>query len=467
MRLGRFIRRGWPVLEPGPDSTARAEPLWGWALDAVCDHLQAVTDGQVNRLLITVPPGMMKSLATAVFWPAWEWGPRGLAHLRYLGFSYADRLSNRDNRRCRMLIESEWYQDLWPLPLEKDQNQKTLFENDERGWRMASSVGGVGTGARADRIIVDDPHHVSDGESPAKLAKALLWFSEVLPTRLNSPKHSAIVVIMQRIHESDVAGKILKDELGYEHLMLPMRFEPERRCATARGFVDPRENDGELLFPERFPAEVVGRDESLLGSYASAAQFQQRPAPRGGGLFKVDRIEVVDDWPRSAASIRYWDFASTEEAKAARGTDPDYTAGARASFHEGRFYLIDMQHGRFSPADKELRVKSTALRDGPAVHQWIEQEGGSAGKDTIDHYQRVVLAGLACSADRPNGSKVERAVAFAAAVEAGNVLMVRGPWNEAFLAEARTFPFGAHDDQIDAVVGAWRRLAQAPLFFVG
>ena len=164
--LAAFARSAWPLLEPG-------RPLiWGQALDAICQHLEAVSAGQLRRLLINVPPGFAKSLITAVFWPMWEWGPREQPETRILSFSYSECLSIRDNRRCRILAESAWFQERWPLRIVSDQNQKTLFENDHRGWRMASSVGGVATGARADRLILDDPSHVADGESPAKLEAA-------------------------------------------------------------------------------------------------------------------------------------------------------------------------------------------------------------------------------------------------------------------------------------------------------
>src|SRR5918912_1616843 len=138
--LVAFVRRGWPILEPGTPY------VHGKVIGAVCEHLQAVTAGRIRRLLVTVPPGCAKSLLVACFWPAWEWGPKGLAHHRFLSFSYSDRLSTRDNRRTRLLVTSPWFQRLWPLALAEDQDAKTRFENGRRGWRMASSVGGVATG---------------------------------------------------------------------------------------------------------------------------------------------------------------------------------------------------------------------------------------------------------------------------------------------------------------------------------
>src|SRR5262249_34997198 len=157
----------------------------------------------ITRLLINIPPGAMKSLTTNVFWPAWEWGPRDLAHMRYIGASYSHDLTIRDNLRCRRLIESYVYQRLWGgrFRLNDDQNAKVRFANDRTGFKLATSVGGLGTGERGDRFIIDDPHNLVDGESEAKRDSTLAWFSEVVPTRLNDPESSAIVIIMQRVHE--------------------------------------------------------------------------------------------------------------------------------------------------------------------------------------------------------------------------------------------------------------------------
>lgn len=250
-----FIRLMWPILEPG------REFVEGWAVRAICEHLEAVTNGQIRRLLINVPPGCTKSLTTSAFFPAWEWGPRNLPATRYVCASYAQDLTVRDNRRCRALVSSPLYQSLWGdrFSLTDDQNAKVRFDTDKTGFKIATSVGGVGTGERGDRFIVDDPHNVKDAESDLKRNGALQWFSEVVPTRVNE-ESSAIIVIMQRVHEDDVSGQIIANDLGYEHLMLPMEFEPKRKCFTSIGFEDPRTEEGELLWPERFSREFLEKD---------------------------------------------------------------------------------------------------------------------------------------------------------------------------------------------------------------
>jgi predicted phage terminase large subunit-like protein len=285
-----FIRHAWSVVEPG------AEYVHGWHIDAIGMHLKAIADGDINRLLINVPPGMMKSLATTVFFPAWMWGPKNQPHLRFLCASHSQSLAVRDSTKMRRLIQSEWYQTLWGdrVILTGDQNSKLKFENTKFGFREAVAAGSI-TGSRGDYVLIDDPHSVEGAASEAMRTSTKEWFLEAVPTRLNNPKKSAIVVIMQRLHEEDVSGIILEKNLGYEHLMLPMEFDSNRKCETSIGFEDPRTEEGELLFNKRFPRDVVERDKLVMGPYAAAGQFQQAPAPRGGGIIKREWWQLYDD----------------------------------------------------------------------------------------------------------------------------------------------------------------------------
>jgi len=208
--LAEFAKRAWHVLEP-------ATPLkWGWALEAICLHLEAVTYGQINRLLMNVPPGTMKSLLTGVIWPAWEWGPRNLPEMRFVGTAHEEQLAIRDSRRCRDLIKSGWFQALWPIKLLADLDGKREFGNTRKGVRQARAFTSM-TGTRSDRVLLDDPISADNANSPAKLEAARIAFTETLPTRVNSDQ-SAIVVIMQRLNEKDVSGVILDMELDYVHL---------------------------------------------------------------------------------------------------------------------------------------------------------------------------------------------------------------------------------------------------------
>lgn len=446
--LRDFLQLAWPILEPGRKFVP------GWHIDAICDHLEAVSSGDITRLLINVPPGCMKSLTTEVFWPAWEWGPRGMASMRYVSSSYSEALTIRDNRKMRSLIKHPWYQRNWGnrFQILPDQDSKTKFENDKTGFKIATSVGGLGTGERGDRVIIDDPHNVKDGESEAVRNSTILWFTEVMPTRINDPEKSAIIVIMQRVHEEDISGYIIAKELGYECLMLPMEYESERHCKTSIGFSDPRTEENELLWPNRMNRQVVERDKKILGQYAAAGQFQQRPSPRGGGMFKKDWFEIVDAVPAvSRKTARGWDLAATESEDAA------YSAGVKISEINGIYYIEDSNRFRGTPEKVETAVKNTASQDGKRVRISIPQDPGQAGKSQKKYYA-TLLVGYDVRFSPESGDKETRAMGLAAQAEAGNVKVVRGPWNGAFFDELCTFPAGKFKDQVDAASRAFHTL---------
>lgn len=451
--LAAFARLAWPILEPATDLK------WGWALDAICEHLEAVTKGDLPRLLMNVPPGSMKSLLTGVLWVAWEWGPRGLAHHRFLGTAHKQDLAVRDNLRCRRLIRSPWFQRLWPLPLVNDQDAKTKFENNRTGFREAMAFTSM-TGSRGDRVILDDPHSVDDANSPVKLASDIVTFREALPSRVNNDR-SAIIIIMQRLHEKDVSA-VAKD-LGYEHLMIPMRFEPDRRCATSIGWTDPRQTEGELMFPERFPPAQVNELERTLGAYATAGQLQQRPAPREGGLFKASWFEPISALPHDIArTVRAWDMAATKKAT---GNDPDWTAGVRMSrTRSGLFIVEGVNRFRGSPMEVEQAITGQAKIDGNKVTVRLAQDPGQAGKAQAETMVRK-LAGYPVKVERPTGDKATRAAPLAAQAEAGNVRVLvtgepaRDAWVQPFIDELCLFPAASHDDQVDAAADALNELA--------
>lgn len=448
--LAHFARRAWHVLEPA------AELKWGWALDAICEHLEAVTNGQITRLLMNVPPGSMKSLLTGAIWPAWEWGPRGMPEMRFIGTAHEETLAIRDSRKCRDLIKSEWYQELWPLELLRDLDGKREFGNVRKGIRQARSFTSM-TGVRGDRVILDDPISADSANSAAKLKEARIAFTETLPTRVNSEK-SAIVVVMQRLNEKDVSGVILEMGLPYVHLCIPMRFEPGRRCVTSIGWSDPRQHEGELMFPERFGEAQVVELETTLGSYGAAGQLQQRPAPRGGGIIK-------EQWFRYYTALPRLDFRTIHVDTAQKtGEENDYSVfqcWGRSTV--GEAVLIDQIRGKWEAP--ELLVQSRAF--------WLKQQaaGGAplrammvedkvSGTGLIQTLRRESVPVLPVQRDKDKISRAHDAAPF---IESGNMLLpMDAPWLSDFLTEAATFPGGAHDDQLDPMFDAIQNVQRAP-----
>lgn len=452
--MRKFTQQAWPILEP-------ARPFVdNWHIGAICEHLEAVTFGQIRRLLMNVPPGMMKSLSTMVFWPAWEWGPRNLPHIRNIGASYSSHLSIRDTTRTRMLIGSPWFQERWGDQFRIKKDTESYFTNDKTGFRLATSVGGVGTGERGDRFTIDDPHNVKEGESDAVREDTIKWFLETVPTRLTEPSESAIICIMQRIHTRDVSGIILSEGLPYEHLILPMEFEG-KTCVTVLGVQDPRKEEGELIFPKRFPRSSVEELKQTLKEYGTAGQLQQRPAPRGGGVIKRGWFEIVRAAPASLRKVRAWDLAGTTKTKT---NNPDWTVGVLMSkAPNGIYYIENVVRDQLSPLGVESLILNTASQDGRMVPLTLPQDPGQAGKSQA---QQMVLklSTYIAKIVIPTGDKWTRAQAFAAQVEAGNVKLVEGPWNEAFLTELAAFPTGSHDDQLDAASDAFNELVLGNTF---
>lgn len=441
--LGNFIKRAWPHVDPQPY-------IHGWHMDAMAEHLEACASGQITRLLINIPPGTSKSTATSVFFPAWLWGPHGKPGTRFIGASYEQSLATRDNRKTRMLIESEWYQRHWPTSLTSDQNEKTGFENTAQGFRQSCAVKSM-TGKRGDFVVWDDPLSPEKAYSETERETANRIFAETLPTRLNNPDRSVIIIIMQRLHENDVSGYILARDLGYEHLCLPMEYEPDRACKTSIGFKDPRKKAGELLFPARFSADVVKRDKDVMGSFATAGQFQQRPVPREGGMFKQHWFNPVQAIPAGTQLVRGWDLAASTKS------DSPWTAGVKiGKTPAGRYIIAGVVRERVT-TPRQL-IRNTAAHDGAEVFISYPQDPGQAGKDQAQSIAQD-LAGYRFKSSPESGDKATRAEPFAAQCEAGNVDIIKADWNAAFLDEICAFPFGQFMDQVDATSRAFNELA--------
>lgn len=442
-----FVQRAWPNIIPD-------RLQWNWHMDAMTEHLQALARGEIasNRLLINVPPGSSKSTLVGVMYSAWLWGPGGQPWHRYIGAAHEQGLAVRDNRLTRELVVSEWYQRRWPLRLKGDQNEKLYFENDARGFRQACAVASM-TGRRGHTIGLDDPLSPEKAHSDAEREKAIRVLSETIPTRLNDPATSAIVIVMQRLHEADPAGYVLAEDLGYEHLCIPMEYEPGRNAATSIGWTDPRKEAGELMFPERFPPHVIERDKKALGSYAWAGQMQQRPSPAGGGIFKDDWWRFADIAPTLDSREIYVDTAQkTKEAN-------DYSVfQCWGRSKEGKAVLLDMVRGKFEAPDLLERARAFWAKHnnqrspilGTLRSMKVEDKVSGTGLIQTLSREGIPVIGIKRDID-----KLTRAYDVAPMIESGNVVLLRScPHLSDMLAEATAFPNGAHDDTLDPMMDA-------------
>ena len=458
--LREFVRQAWHVVEPA------TEYVPGWHLDAITDHLEAVSRGHIRHLLINMPPRHMKSLAVALFWPCWEWIDH--PERRWLFASYAATLSIRDSLKCRRLIESSWFQrncgDRFRLT--SDQNTKGRFENDKSGYRLATSVSGAATGEGGDRIVCDDPHNVNEAESDTVRHSVIDWWDTVMSTRVNDPKRGARVIVMQRVHEDDLSGHVLAQG-GYEHLCLPAEYEEGHSIITSIGWSDPRTNAGELLWPERFGKDEIDALKRSMGSYAAAGQLQQRPAPAEGGLFKrhwwrywkprgtplppvpvrlpsgeVQHVQAVDLPAQFDAFGQSWDMAFKDLVSS------DFVVGQVWGKIRADRFLLDQTKERLDFPGTLRAVRSVTERWPAAALKLVEDKAnGSAVIATLQHE----ISGLVPV--NPEGGKEARASAVSPQVESGNVYLPHPAlkhWVAGFIEECAGFPNAKHDDQVDA-----------------
>lgn len=427
--LAQFAKSAWKVIEPS------AELKWGWCLDAICEHLEAVSNGEINRLLMNVPPASMKSLLTSVFYPAWEWA-RGNQSKRFLSTAHSDRLATRDTLKCRRLIQSQWFQTLFNVQLTSDQNQKTKFENSKTGFRECCPFTSL-TGSRGDVVIIDDPLSTDQANSQAHLESARITFLETLPTRLNN-EDSSIIVIMQRLSEEDTSGIIIEKELDYCHLKIPMRYEGEKNV-TSIGWSDPREIEGELMFPERFPESRIEELEKTLGSYGVAGQLQQRPVPRGGGMLKrefAQRYEEIPEFDHIDISIDSA-FKATETA--------DYSVlGVWGSNSEG-YFLLDIVRDRMEYPHLKSRTIQLCERWKPRFCLIEDKASGQSLIQDLIQSSTIPIKPIKVDKD-----KVTRTYSIQPEWENGKIHLPSSSfWLNDYLDEVTKFPYAKHDDQVD------------------
>lgn len=475
--LRDFVPLAWPVVD-----SHHFRP--NWHIDAICDHLEAVSHGEIKRLVINIPPRHMKSLAVAVFWPCWDWLSR--PGRQWLYASYAEKLSKRDSLKCRRLIEHKGgrveggtlierlgYRGMLNLlgedwELTGDQNEKLRFENDRTGYRIATSIGGTATGEGGDILVLDDPHKADEVESETQRDNVIDWIDGTLPTRLNDPNTGAIVVVMQRVHEEDATGHLL-EQGGYEHLCLPAEYEPSHPFVWPD---DPRTEPGELLWPEHFGSAAVEDLNLRLGIYRAAGQLQQRPAPAEGGILKRGDWRYYppshvtpEGWegPHFERIWQSWDTALKEK------TTSDFTVGTLWGQQGANKFLIRRARGRWGLTETIEQVRALtawAARYFPGMkaHE-IQIENAANGPEVVAALRNEIPGLRPITADR---DKVVRAHAITPQLNAGNVYVpgysnaeLSGPdptrtpsWVQELIDECAGFPNTSNDDQVDAVTQA-------------
>lgn len=447
--LRHFARQAWHLVEPG------VEMVPGFYVDAICDHLQAVAAGDIARLVITLPPGFLKSTLVSVLFPAWKW--IDAPAYRFITASHDSDLALRDAVRSRRVMTSDWYQARWGdrFRLTTDQNVKSRYENDQTGHRIALGTGSGITGKRADLVLVDDPHDTEDVHSPTALDATVRWWNETVPSRLNDPKRGPKIIIQQRIHVSDLAGAAIAQ--GYEHLNLPMEYDPQdQQPVTSIGWRDPRTEAGELLDPVRYDAAAIAEKRQELGTRAYEAQYQQRPTPAEGGILKRHWFGTYASRPATVRVIQSWDTAFKT------GETNDYSVCATIAYTGGQRYLLDVYRERLEYPDLERMVPRLAAQWRPEAVLIEDKASGQSLLQTLrreNQRRQEPLSLIGIDVPTVRDWKIVRVNELAPSIEAGRLhLPEAAPWLDDTLHELTAFPLAAHDDIMDAVMQGLRWL---------
>lgn len=453
-----FVQEFWEFVVP-------ERPVWNWHMEYLATELQKVAERVFAGLpkeydtIINIPPGTSKSTICSVLFPMWTW--TRMPSARCLCGSYAYPLALDLSRKSRDLLNSVKYQKCFPnIALRLDQDTKGYFANTNGGVRYAFGVNGSVLGMHGHFIIVDDPLDPNRATSDAELKSTNLWMRETLSGRKVDKAVTAEILVMQRLHQNDPSGDRLSNrKVPVHHICIP---------AKVSEFVSPPELkekyvDG-LMDPIRLSEEVLENAKATLQEYGYACQYDENPIPRGGGMFKTDRFSIIPNAPPNLRKVvRYWDKAGTSGGGA-------FTVGVKMGVdfdpanknYIPKYYIIDVQRVQFESMLRERLVKNTAERDGRHCQVWIEQEPGSSGKDSVNACIRM-LAGFSARADRVTGDKELRADTYSTQVNAGNVFLVKGLWNNEFIEEHKFFPYSKYKDQVDGASGAFNILSKPKL----
>jgi predicted phage terminase large subunit-like protein len=488
----RFLQEFWDLL-------ITEKPVYNWHIPFICSELEIILWHIMARrpkpydLVVNVPPGTTKTTLISIAFPAWAWiarmpvgfckdaeewwagragpdedpRPKGW-DLRFIAGSYAGMISLFNSVKSRDLIESDRYQQFFPeITLRREMNAKGLFMNSQNGSRFTTSVGGQYMGQHAHGILIDDPIDSRESESEAARLAANRFMANIM-TRVIDKQLTPLILVMQRLHENDPTAKVLKDHGSVRHIRLPATddyevYPPEVKKYYVNGMLD----------PVRINKQVLADQERILGSYGFAGQYGQDPRPRKGGMFERGWFEIVDNVPDGGIEVRGWDLAASKKKQGAKGEIQPATVGIKMKLINprvtkdglvgGTIYITGEDHFYGQGAEVRKRMRACASQDGKRCVISIPQDPGQAGKDQV---QDLVanLHGYNVKYSLESGDKVVRATPFSAQCEAGNVKLLRGHWNEAWLNEMTMFPNG-RKDRCDSCVRTYNQLISEARFY--
>ncbi len=430
-----FVQKVFATLNAG-------EPyLHNWHIEAICYHLQCCHEGQFKRSIITVPPRHLKSIIASVAYPAWVLGHDPSRQI--ICASYSQSLANKHARDTRIIIESAWYKACFPNSrIHKSKNSEAEFVTTKQGGRLATSVGGTLTGRGGNLLIIDDSLKADDATSDTALNNANEWFGNTVSSRLNNKVTDPIIVIQQRLHENDLVGFLL-DTGEWKHLNLPAIAEEHETIRIAKHALHER-LIGDVLHPARESKETLDELQRSLGSYNFAAQYQQRPAPLGGGIVKWEWFKSYEKVPDKEAGdliVQSWDTASKAEEF------HDWSVGTTWMIKNQKCYLLHVERRRLEYPKLKAHIIRYAKR-WEADQILIEDKG--AGTSLIQDLRNSCSYNI--TKFEPKGDKQTRMMEATTIIESEKVLIPKeASWLADFQHEVVSFPKGKHDDQVDSM----------------
>lgn len=430
-KLSAYVPKVFQTIEPGK------EYLDNWHIGFICEYLEAVYLGQIQRLLINIQPRSLKSIIVNVAFPTWVLGKAPTKEI--MSTSYADTLSLGLNVDCRSVMQSLWYEALFPNSLLKPgQTEKRQFHTIAGGSKVARTVGGSTMGTGFDFGIIDDPIKFKDAHSEAVRDSTNRWLEHEFLTRKNDPKQSAVIAIMQRLAVGDPTDHLLKLD-DWEHVKIPTEAPVKKTYSF--GEVKKTVKPGELLQPDRLgPDEVIKLKKS---EYLWSSQYQQEPFPIGGALFKQDWWRTYRDIPRFRIRvIQVWDTAFKEKET------NDYSACETWLESDMGYHLLDAYRDRFNYPNLIKQMKAQYAKHNPDVVIVEDKASGQSAVQTLQAETKMPI--LARPAER---DLIARASTVSAAVEAGNCFIPEyAEWLADWLGEHNAFPGAPHDDWVSCTI---------------
>jgi predicted phage terminase large subunit-like protein len=453
-RLSRFVMGVWPIIEP-------ATPLvWNWHMDAICDHVQALVENKLskNNLIINVPPGSSKSTIVSVCLPAWIWLHR--PSYRGVFASGNDKVRTRDSLKCRAIMEDLWYRETFDIKwkFQRDQNAKLIYGNTATGVRVAATTGQRITGERYNGMFVDDALDAQLAFQQVEVDRINIewWdngaFNRVVPDDMlavNQPR-STRCIIGQRLREDDICGHVIESNPeSWEVLVVPQEWEEKQRRTTSLGWTDPRENEGDLMFPRLFPPQKLAEERGVLGQSGYEGQHQQRPSMLKGEIFKRGHAQFVYP-PSIPTTAVYQTVISWDTAVKEKQTNDWSVSLVGTEFDRGVLVSEEVRLKTGYPGLKEATITQAARVRASALLIEDKQSGQQLVQELLATTSLPVVA-VQVSID-----KVARAWPLVPYWESNRVFFpcdaagMPEPWVEAFLAELYSFPKAPHDDRVDA-----------------